>query len=552
MIENEETEIMKIQFCGAARTVTGSCHLLQCDAGTFLVDCGMRQGEDTKGEYGEDRFAFDPTKIDAVFLTHAHIDHSGLIPLLVKQGFHGIVLCTEATAELATIMLPDSAHIQEQEAEWTNRKNQRAGKPPVEPLYTMKHALDSLGLFHSAKYADIVEFLPDIKIRFNDAGHLLGSASLEIWVQEKGATTKLVFSGDIGRNNRPIINDPVPIHGTDYLIMEGTYGDRNHEIESDEAKEKTLANVLRAGIARGGNIVIPSFAVGRTQELLYYIKRLLKYNKVPGLENIPVYIDSPLGIEATKVYERCAQGYYDQEALEMAKSGSPFDFPTLRVARTAEESKLINSERNSSIIISSSGMCDAGRIRHHLKHNLYRADSTILFAGYQAVGTLGRSLIDGVKSVKLFGDQIRVSATIEQIEGFSGHAGRDELIEWARAIGGNPKRVFLVHGEEKSLESLESAISSLGFTVEIPNLAEVYELTAGAEAAESITPKKAAIPVSELKRDTGIRKQTARIIELLDAIDQRRSPDMELKLDIMEADVKALVEKWNNLLSARI
>ncbi|MEL7608626.1 MAG: MBL fold metallo-hydrolase [Bacillota bacterium] len=543
---------MKLQFCGAARAVTGSCHLLQCDAGTFLIDCGMRQGEDTKGEYGEDRFAFDPTKIDAVFLTHAHIDHSGLIPLLAKQGFHGVVLCTEATAELATIMLPDSAHIQEQEAEWTNRKNQRAGKPFIEPLYTMKHALDSLGLFQSAKYADIVEFAPGVKIRFNDAGHLLGSASLEIWVEEKGAATKLVFSGDIGRNNRPIINDPVPIHGADYLIMEGTYGDRNHEIESEEAKEKTLANVLRAGIARGGNIVIPSFAVGRTQELLYYIKRLLKYNKVPGLERIPVYIDSPLGIEATKVYERCAQGYYDEEALEMAKSGSPFDFPTLRVARTAEESRQINFERNSSIIISSSGMCDAGRIRHHLKHNLYRADSTILFAGYQAVGTLGRMLVDGAKSVKLFGEQIRVNATIEQIEGFSGHAGRDELIEWARNIGGKPKRVFLVHGEEKALESLENAISSLGFNVEIPALAEVYEIIPGAEGTEQVTPKQAAVPVGELKRDTGIRKQTARIIELLDAIGQRRSPDMELKLDIMEADVKALVEKWSNLLSARI
>jgi len=538
---------MHIQFCGAARTVTGSCHLIEYKGGKILVDCGMRQGSDKKGEYGEDKFPFNPTEISAALLTHAHIDHSGLFPLLVKQGFTGPIMSTEATAQLCTIMLPDSAHIQEQDAEWQNRKNQRAGKPLVEPLYTSEDAANALKQFRPVGYSSVVELLPGVKVRFNDVGHLLGSAAIEIWVEEDGKTTKLVFSGDIGRRERPIINDPVRVEGADYLIMEGTYGDRNHELVSDAAKENSFANILRAGIARGGNIVIPSFAVGRTQELVYYIKRLIEKNKIPGLEKVPVYIDSPLSIEATRIYERCAAGYYDEEAMALAKDGSPFDFPNLRISRTADESKLINAAKGCNIIISSSGMCDAGRIRHHLKHNLFRTDSTIIFVGYQAVGTLGRTLLDGKKKIKLFGEEIAVNATIEQISGFSGHAGRDELIEWMRGVG-KSQRVFFVHGEEEALTSLAGAVRSLGYEVEIPALGSVYDLAAG-EVVSSPAPEAADIRVEDLARDAGIKQDIERILQLLKSVEDRRSPDMELKLDIMEADVRSLVDKWQKLLS---
>lgn len=537
---------MNIRFCGAARTVTGSCHLIEFKGGKILVDCGMRQGADKKGEYGEDRFPFNPAEISAVALTHAHIDHSGLLPLLVKQGFRGPITATEATAQLCTIMLPDSAHIQEQDAEWQNRKNQRAGRPLTEPLYTSADAANALKQFRPVGYSAVVELLPGVKARFNDAGHLLGSAAIEIWVEEDGKTTKLLFSGDIGRDDRPIINDPAEVKGADYLIVEGTYGDRNHELATDAAKENSFANILRAGIARGGNIVIPSFAVGRTQELLYYIKRLIKKNKVPGLEKTPVYIDSPLGIEATKVYERCSRGYYDAEAMEMAKDGSPFDFPTLRVSRTADESKLINAGKGCSIIISSSGMCDAGRIRHHLKHNLFRQDSTILFVGYQAAGTLGRALLDGAKKVKLFGEEIAVNATIEQLSGFSGHAGRDELIEWIRAVG-SVSRVFLVHGEAETLDSFADAVRSLGYAVETPKLGAAYELT-GAGNASMPMPEDSGGGAETPDRGAGIRKELERILALLEKTEDRRSPDMDMKLSILEADIDSLADKWEKLL----
>lgn len=537
---------MQIQFCGAARTVTGSCHLLTWSGGKALIDCGMRQGTDAKGEFGEDRFPFDPASIDLVLLTHAHIDHSGLIPLLVKYGFKGNILTTGATAQLATIMLPDSAHIQEQDAEWTNRKNERSGKPRVEPLYNINDAMAALKLFRPLDYGEVVQALPGLKVRFNDMGHLLGSASIEIWAEENGDTTKLVFSGDVGRSDRPIINDPVQVKDADYLIVEGTYGDRNHEVETDAEKENVFANVLRGALARGGNIVIPSFAVGRTQELLYYIKRILQKGVVQGLESVPVYIDSPLGIEATRIYERCAKDYYDPEAAKLAKSGSPFDFPSLRVAKTSDESKMINTMSGRNIIISSSGMCDAGRIRHHLKHNLYRADSTVVFAGYQAEGTLGRLLISGAKRVKLFGEDITVNADIQQIEGFSGHAGKDELVKWITNVDDNPVKVFLVHGEETSLKSLRRAIGKLGYEVEIPHLGDSYELKKG--AVQAYVPEAATKSMDERVRGVGIRKELDRIIELLERVDGLRSPDVDLKLDILEEDVKALVDKWNKLL----
>ncbi len=538
---------MKLEFFGAARTVTGSCHMLTWAGGKLLVDCGMRQGEDAMGIYGEDTFPFDPGEIKAVLLTHAHIDHSGLLPLLVKRGFSGTILATEATAQLSTIMLPDSAHIQMQEAEWQTRKNLRAGKKPVEPLYNLEDVQQTLKLFRGVCYDETIQLFPDISVRLKDIGHLLGSAAIEIWAQEEGKTTKVVFSGDVGRDDRPIIQDPEDVDDADYLVLEGTYGDRVHELSTDADKEAELANVIRSALARGGNLVIPSFAVGRTQELLYYIKRILKKGVLPELADVPVYIDSPLGIEATKVYERCAKGYYDEEALEMAKDGSPFDFPTLRVAQTADESRLINDIQGSKIIISSSGMADAGRIRHHLKHNLYRADSTVLFAGYQAQGTLGRALVDGAKKVKLFGEEVRINAAIVQIEGFSGHAGKDELIEWVKGISPKPRKVILVHGEEESLFSLEKALQALGYSTMIPSLGESYELAQG-ETQAAVVPAPEVVDVRTKARGYKIQEQLALLQAIIARSSERRSPDMELKISLLEADVRSLVDKWDELI----
>ncbi len=540
---------MKIKFCGAARCVTGSCHLVNANGKNILLDCGMRQGADKKTELGEGEFPFDAASIDAVLLSHAHIDHSGLLPLLVKKGFKGNIIATKATAELSGIMLPDSGHIQEQDAEYQNRKNMRANKPLVEPLYTMKDVEETLKRFSPVSYGQVVTIAQGVTARFNDIGHLLGSAAIELWAEEDGRTTKLVFSGDIGRSDRPIICDPKQVQGADYLIIEGTYGDRNHQESSDEAKEAELISVLKMGIARGGNIVIPSFAVGRTQELLYYIKRLLLKNAVPGLEKVPVYIDSPLGINATNVYRSCAEGYYDEEAKAIAKSGSPFEFDNLRIARTADESKLINAEKGCNIIISSSGMCDAGRIRHHLKHNLFRADSTVVFSGYQAVGTLGRILLDGAKKVKLFGENIFVNAAIERIEGFSGHAGRDELIKWIQGIGSKPSCIFLVHGEEEALASYEKAVKALGYHVEVPSLLEEYTVFGG--DMQQVPEKQAAPAAKQLEEAhhaAKLQAEAARLGVLIEHTDWQSDSSAELLANILEADIRTLVDKWENIL----
>ncbi|MDO4568697.1 MAG: MBL fold metallo-hydrolase [Clostridia bacterium] len=541
---------MKVKFCGAARSVTGSCHLVECEHGRFLVDCGMRQGDDKRNEYGEDGFPFDPKSIDAVLLTHAHIDHSGLIPLLVKQGFSGHILATKATERLCTIMLPDSAGIQESDAETANRKRMRAGKPALEPLYTLSHANTALTMFRSVDYGKTVKLLKGVNVCFQDSGHLLGSACIEIWVDEGGKTTKLLFSGDIGRKGRPIIRDPYFADSADYIIMEGTYGDTNHGLFSEDAKREQFAEALRAAIRRGGNIVIPSFAVGRTQELLYYLKQFLQdpLVPVPGLENVPVYIDSPLGIEATRIYERSAAGYFDDEAMELAANGSPFDFPTLRVARSTDESKLINSTPGQKIIISSSGMCEAGRIRHHLKHNLYDNRATVLFPGYQAVGTLGRILIDGAERVKMFGENISVRASIERLTEFSGHAGKNELIEWVTSVKGKPSRVFLVHGEDAALNSLEKSLSALGYNVTIPSLGSEFVLD-GHSAYATESAGETAISINAIDRDAGIVDQLNRIYDLLDSIRERRSPDIALKLELMEDDIRSFADRWSNALT---
>lgn len=471
---------MRLNFFGAAGGVTGSCYLLEAGGAKILIECGMLQGVDAKRGLPEDRFPFNPEEINVLLLTHAHIDHSGRIPLLVKKGFRGKIICTDATADLCSIMLPDSGHIQEAEAEWENRKRQRAGRPLIKPLYTSKDALDCQKFFSPVGYHEQIEISKGVRANFVDAGHLLGSASIEVvCIDDGGHMTNIVFSGDIGRANRPILRDPEYIQEADYVLCESTYGDRLHETKGRLIDQ--LAQVLGETIDRRGNVVVPAFAIGRTQEILYDINRLLEEKRVPGLEKVPVFIDSPLAIEGTEVFMRNYLSCYDDEAVRMIQAGdNPFEFPTLRTAQTVQESMAINFAQGTNIIISASGMCEAGRIRHHLKHNLWRADSTILFVGYQAEGTLGRKLLDGEKKVMLFGEEIGVHARIAQIEGYSGHADRDDLIKWLGAYKTPPKKIFIIHGEDAVRETFHALVrQKYGYDCEIPKLGDAYELVLG-------------------------------------------------------------------------
>lgn len=525
---------MNFTFFGATRSVTGSCHMVETNGLKILVDCGMRQGKDAKQEMGAGGLLFDAKTIDFLLLTHAHIDHSGLIPVLIKEGFKGRIICTGATADLVGIMLIDSGHIQEIEAEWKNRKRERANKPFIEPLYTAEEAKVVPKYITSVDYGQFFELSGKVRVRFTDAGHLFGSSLVEIFTAEDGKELKAVFSGDLGNKNKPLIHDPSYINDTDYLVMESTYGDRVHE-DTRPAKDQ-LKDILIKAIRRGGNIVIPSFAVGRTQDILYELSILLKKDSVPGLEKIPVYLDSPLAIQATQIFEKQYQKYYDEEALAYMKSGVDFfGFKTLNIAQTAEESKAINFIAEQKIIISASGMCEAGRIKHHLKHNLWRADSTVIFVGYQAEGTLGRVILDGEKKVKIFGEPIHVNATIEMIEGFSGHADKDGLIDWITHFTKPPKQVFLVHGEEKTIFSFEKDLKALGFNVIVPKLNDTFD-TKSAFFKQALRPARAGI--IEI-----IRKTLANVAA---AVDNEIARGNEAKLVPMEDDLKDFLDKWNN------
>lgn len=456
---------MRLTFLGAATTVTGSSYLLEAGDQRFLIDCGMFQGSKTIVAFNRRSFAFNPSDIAGVLLTHAHIDHSGLIPKLVKEGYKGSIYATKATVELCSIMLPDSAHIQEFDAEIASRKGKRAGRPPVEPLYTVIDAQNSLPYFTPVEYNTELELSTSVRVRFQDAGHILGSSILEIWVTEQGKTTKLVFSGDLGQPGQPIIKDPTYIEEADYLVMEATYGNRSHE--EFENKEEILAEVINATVKRGGNIIIPAFAVGRTQILLYYLHRLKKEGKIP---DIPVIIDSPLAISATDIFRQNPQDY-DAEAYTMTytEHDSPLNMPHLAFTRTAEESKALNNIDYPVIIISASGMADAGRIQHHLKHNLWRPESSILFVGYQAEGSLGRRLVEGVKKVRILGEEISVKAAIHNLEGFSAHADREQLLHWVSAFKKKPANIFLVHGESEATSALAATLKEqLGLSAYIP------------------------------------------------------------------------------------
>lgn len=447
---------MKLVFIGADHEVTGSCHYLEACGKHMLVDYGMEQGVNV---FENAPLPVSEAQIDYVFLTHAHVDHSGLLPLLYARGFRGRIFTTDATADLCSIMLRDCAHIQMMEAEWRNRKAKRSADMPVqEPLYTMEDADGAIKCIVPCHYGREIEVCDGVRIRFTDIGHLLGSASIEVWLTEGETTRKIVFSGDIGNKSQPLLRDPQTTAQADYVVMESTYGDRLHGAERPDYVRE-LTEILQETFDRGGNVVIPSFAVGRTQEMLYFLRQIKVGRLVHGHENFPVYVDSPLAVEATHIFQENRMECFDEEAMELVRENiNPISFGGLKLAITSEESKAINFEDTPKVIISASGMCDAGRIRHHLKHNLWRPECTILFVGYQSVGTLGRSLVEGTDTVRLFGEPIQVRAQIRKLTGLSGHADKDGLIEWISAFEEKPKKVFVVHGEDSVCSSFAECL----------------------------------------------------------------------------------------------
>lgn len=466
---------MELMFIGAAHEVTGSCHYLNACGKNILVDCGMEQGVDT---FENASLPVAEAMIDYVLLTHAHVDHSGMLPFLYSRGFRGKILATDATADLCSIMLRDCAHIQMQEAEWKNRKAKRySGAEIVEPLYTMEDADGAIRRIVPCHYNNKVRLCDGIEIRFTDIGHLLGSASIEVWITEKDVTKKIVFSGDIGNYDQPIIKDPKKTGSADYVVIESTYGDRIHSQERPDYVAE-LTEILQRTFDRGGNVVIPSFAVGRTQEMLYFLRKIKMERLVHGHENFPVYVDSPLAVEATGIFQKNEYDCFDAEAMELVKRGvNPLSFPGLRLSITSDESKAINFEDCPKVIVSASGMCEAGRIRHHLKHNLWRPESTVLFVGYQAVGTLGRIILEGAREVKLFGESIEVRAEIARLTGISGHADKNGLLDWIQGFEGKPERVFVVHGEDSVCEAFRQCLQTeYGLKADAPYSGSRYDL----------------------------------------------------------------------------
>lgn len=467
---------MEIQFLGAAKVVTGSNILISTGTYKILLDCGLFQGSKDLEALNYKEFPFDPKDIDFLLLSHTHIDHSGRIPKLVKEGFRGKILCTKATKDLAEIMLVDSGHIQENDIEWENRKRKRAGKEPIQPLYTAEDAQASLRYFESVLYQQKVHLNESISVRFRDAGHILGSSIIELWITEKQDTVKIVFSGDIGMKNKPLIRDPEIVEEADYLILESTYGNRLHE--NPEKRIETLMNIINDTVLRGGTVIIPSFAVGRTQELIYELNKYYEYTEeLEAFLRVPIYIDSPMAISATEIFKKNAY-CFDEEARKLILEGdNPLDFDNLYFVRNHEESMRLNEVNYPKVIISASGMCTAGRIRHHLKHNLWKANNSIVFVGYQAEGTLGRILKDGTKKVKLLGEDIAVLAEIHSIEGFSGHGDQQDLLNWIGGFRKKPKRIFLVHGEEDASQTLSQLITNkYHIPTTIPNMGYVFQL----------------------------------------------------------------------------
>lgn len=466
---------MRLTFLGACDSVTGSCYLLETESTRLLVDCGMFQGGKEYRARNEEPFPFEPRSIDCVLLTHAHIDHSGLLPKLVKEGFRGEIITTRASMSLAQLMLRDSAHIQETEAEWLNRKGKRSGSDMIEPLYTLNDAEHCLTHFRGVSYGAYHQITTSITVRFLDAGHILGSSIVEIYVRDNGGEQKIVFSGDLGEAGRPIVADPTIVEAADYLVMEATYGNRLHE-DTEERRER-IRDIILEAVADEEKVIIPAFAVGRTQDVLYEINYLYHNGEIPL---VPVYIDSPLAISATEVFRQYKE-YYDEDTRHLLKRDmSPFEYPGLKFTHTVEESKALNERVEACVIISASGMCEAGRIKHHLKHNLWRAGAHILFVGYQGEGTLGRRIRDGAPTVSIFGEEIAVRANIHAIEGLSAHADQAGLLKWVKGFTTPPKVIFITHGEYEARREFASLVESeCGIRAIVPGCGVQYGLVNG-------------------------------------------------------------------------
>lgn len=535
---------MNITFLGATKTVTGSNFLVEGAGKKFLVDCGMYQGQAREEMENESDFAFNIDEIDFVLLTHAHIDHTGRVPKLYKEGYRNKIIATKATCDLCSIMLPDSGHIQEVEIEWRNKKRLREGKSALPPLYTAEEAEMCLELFHPVAYDEIIDLSENIQARFNDAGHMLGSSIIEIWITENGETKKIVFTGDLGNNDIPLLDSPTMIENADYLVMESTYGGRHHLRNDDKAN--LFLNIVSETLDKGGTVVIPSFAVGRTQEILFELDKLKDSNdqseefmkKYDKLMKAPVFVDSPLAISATEIFRENMDLFEEEVKARIQKGNNPLEFPGLKFTKTADESKELNESTLPSIIISASGMCEVGRIKHHLKHNLWNPNSTILFVGYQAPGTLGRSIVEGAKKVKIYGEEIAVNARIEYIEGYSGHADQEWLMNFIYSFIEKPKHIFLVHGEpEGQLVLRDKIIQETGIPVTIPEYGEQYTLDKNIEMTSKI---------SEKDRYKFVRLEILDRLEMLkEEIEGMESEIKEHKLteNTSDEDISALSDK---------
>lgn len=534
---------MKIIFLGATHEVTGSCYYLEGAGRKFLVDCGMEQGPNY---YENEELPVAPGDLDFVLLTHAHMDHSGNLPALYAKGFQGPVYATDATCNLCDIMLRDSAHIQLFEAEWRNRKGRRQGKEEFVPAYTMEDAMGVLKNFVECQYDRVIHPAEGISVRFVDAGHLLGSSSIEVKITEEGQEKTIVFSGDIGNTNQPLIRDPQYLHKADYVVMESTYGDRSHGERPDYVR--LLSEVIQETFDRGGNLVIPSFAVGRTQEMLYFIRQIKEEKLVYGHDGFKVYVDSPLANEATSIFAEHTYDCYDEEAMELIHKGiNPISFPGLKTSITSDDSKAINFDEDCKVIISASGMCDAGRIKHHLKHNLWNEKNTILFVGYQAIGTLGRSLLEGATDIKLFGEPVHVAAKILQMPGISGHADVNGLLDWAKAFEEKPKKVFVTHGEDSVTEIFAKRLTEeLGYDTMAPFSGTAYDLLSneclyeakGVKIVRASTSPKAAKAAQVYQKLLFLGHRLISVIRKNEG-----SPNKDLEK--FSRDVQSLCDKWD-------
>lgn len=533
---------MRLVFVGANHEVTGSCHYMEVGDKKFCVDIGMEQGQHM---FESQEIPVNPDELDFILLTHAHIDHTGLLPMLYQRGFRGQVFATKATVDLSRIMLRDSAHIQQFEAEWRNRKAVRSGGEIYKPLYTMEDAIGAIHLLVPCEYDSLINVCDEVTIRFTDVGHLLGSSSIEVFAKEADEEKTVVFSGDLGNINKPILRNPKYTESADYVVMESTYGDRIHGGQRPDYA-KNLATIIDETFLRGGNVVIPAFAVGRTQELLYFLRQIKEEGLVKTEPDFEVYVDSPLAVEATNIFGQNVQQCFDEEARALVDRGiNPIGFNGLKLSITSDDSKEINFNPNPKVIISASGMCEAGRIRHHLKHNLWRPECTIVFVGYQTVGTLGRALLDGAESVKLFGEIVEVKAKITKIEGISGHADKEGLLKWVNSfVKRPPRRVFVVHGEDSVCQSFVRTLEDSGYIASAPYSGTIFDIAKGEFVKE-------ALPVA-VEKKTAARKRAGDMFTRLMSAGQRLISVIRKNEGLSNKDtakftdqINALCDKWD-------